>query len=173
LESKPTGFSRSSDRKKKSVPNNERLPLLLYTGVLDLSEGASSVESLFHKNDWVNSWRDGVYPRHHYHSTAHEVLGVYAGEAVIKFGGDDGPRLKVAKGDVVVIPAGVAHKRIRSSGEFGVVGAYPEGQTWDMCYGTEGERPEADRRISALPDPKTDPVYGSESPLVDHWLNRE
>lgn len=111
-----------------------------------------------------------MYIRHHYHSTAYEVLGVYAGNAEIQFGGDDGPGFKIAKGDVVVIPAGVAHRRIRSSGEFGVVGAYPGVQMWDMCYGTEGERPEADRRISAVSDPKTDPVYGNEGPLIDHWI---
>ena len=75
----------------------------------------------------------------------------------------------VAAGDVVVIPAGVAHRRLRSTPDFGVVGAYPQGQRWDMCYGKKGERPGTDRNIARVPDPGTDPVYGGEGPLLELW----
>jgi hypothetical protein len=64
---------------------------------------------------------------------------------------------------------GVAHKNINSSHDFRVVGAYPAGQSWDMNYGKEGERPAADRNISAVPDPGDDQVYGSKSPLLELW----
>lgn len=154
-----------------TFPNNRRLPLLKYNGALQLpgKDPASAFEGCFHAHRWVESWRNGVYGMHHYHSSAHEVLGVYGGSAEIQLGGEQGVRVEVAAGDVVVIPAGVAHRRIRSSPDFGVVGAYPEGQRWDMCYGREGERPGTDRNISQVPDPATDPVFGVEGPLLKLW----
>ncbi len=113
--------------------------------------------------------RDGIYSYHHYHSTAHEVLGVYQGGATVQFGGEKGPAVSVAAGDVVVIPAGVAHKLLDVPGSLRVVGAYPAGQSWDMNYGREGERPAADRNIAAVPAPEQDPLYGAEGPLVELW----
>jgi uncharacterized protein YjlB len=150
-------------------PNNEKLPLLLYIDAVGLSEGASSFESLFHKNNWLNAWRDGVYGVHHYHSTAHEVLGVYNGYAEVQFGGEEGIRCVLKAGDVVVIPAGVAHKRLKSSSGFSVVGAYPKGQMWDMQYGNDGERPGTDKNIARVLNPETDPLYGTVGPLLDLW----
>lgn len=152
-------------------PNNPAHPLVLYKKAVRIinGNGASIIEEIFHENKWGRSWRNGIYPFHHYHSTSHEVLGVYKGEARVQFGGEEGPILAVASGDVVIIPAGVAHKNINSSHDFRVVGAYPAGQSWDMNYGKEGERPAADRNIASVPDPGTDPVYGRESPLLELW----
>jgi uncharacterized protein YjlB len=154
-----------------SYPNNERLPLLVYKGVLRLPEQdpAAAIDSLFAAHDWGGSWRNGVYAFHHYHSTAHEVLGVYSGTAQVQFGGPNGIVLEVMRGDVVLIPAGVAHKNVGSSTDFRVVGAYPEGQQPDMNYGREGERPDADDRIARVPRPQGDPVYGKDGPLGEHW----
>jgi len=76
---------------------------------------------------------------------------------------------EVQAGDVAVVPAGVAHKRLHSSGDFSVVGAYPVGQTWDMCYGREGERPGTDQVIAAVPLPYADPVHGRQGPLLQLW----
>ena len=154
-----------------TFPNNPRLPLLKYSGVLkpEGDDPASVFEKCFHAHRWVGSWRNGVYGMHHYHSTAHEVLGVYRGSAVVQLGGEQGVQVEVAAGDVVVIPAGVAHKRLRSSPDFAVVGAYPQGQHWDMCYGREGERPGTDHNISRVFTPETDPVYGGEGPLIQLW----
>lgn len=45
-----------------------------------------------------------------------------------------------------MIPAGVAHKNLGSTADFGVAGAYPEGQDWDINYGWPGGRPHADNR---------------------------
>jgi len=152
-------------------PNNPSHPLVLYKKAIKLrnGNGANIIEEIFHDNKWGGYWRNGVYPFHHYHSTAHEVLGVYKGNARVQFGGDNGPILAVETGDVVIIPAGVAHKNINSSSDFRVVGAYPTGQSWDMNYGKEGERPAADRNIAGVPDPRTDPVFGKEGPLLDLW----
>jgi len=152
-------------------PNNERLPLLAYQGALKLPEHdpARVFEALFGANQWGGSWRNGVYGLHHYHSTAHEVLGVYSGTAQVQFGGEHGVVLSVSAGDVVVIPVGVAHKNLGASEDFRVVGAYPSGQRWDLCYGEAGERPGADQNIARVPLPKADPVYGTDGPLIEYW----
>ena len=105
----------------------------------------------------------------HYHSTTHEILGVYCGTATLRLGGEHGRNLDVHSGDVVVIPAGVAHQKIDASSDFAVVGAYPDGRDWDLMRGLAGERPKADRKISALPIPDNDPIYGGEGPLRQIW----
>jgi uncharacterized protein YjlB len=152
-------------------PNNGRLALLLYQGALELpgQDPAAVIEDLFAAHGWGGSWRNGVYGYHHYHSRAHEVLGVYAGSARVQLGGPEGPAFDVARGDVIVIPAGVAHKNLGASPDFKVVGAYPKGQRPDMNYGQNSERPKADRRIAGLALPETDPVYGADGPLVVRW----
>jgi uncharacterized protein YjlB len=157
-------------RSEAAFPNS-RLPLLIYTKAIVLAgnDPAAVVEKVFEANGWCGSWRNGIYPYHHYHSTAHEVLGVYCGSAMVQFGGDNGVVVELEAGDLVVIPAGVAHKNLGAPQEFGVVGAYPQGQDWDMNYGKPGERPKADENISKVPLPKTDPVYGSAGPLLGLW----
>lgn len=149
-----------------TFPNNPR-PLLLYVGAVPADPAA--IESLFTTNDWPGAWRNGVYPYHHYHSTAHEALGVYGGSATVQFGGPDGSAVTIRAGDVAVIPAGVAHKCLESSADFRIVGAYPRGQSWDMCYGKAGERPAADRNIAVVPTPQKDPVLGDGGALLRLW----
>jgi uncharacterized protein YjlB len=150
---------------------NSVLPLLVYRQALiaDGQDPASFFEERFAGNDWRNSWRNGVYPFAHYHSTTHEILGVYCGTATLRLGGEHGRNLDVHSGDVVVIPAGVAHQKIDASSDFAVVGAYPDGRDWDLMRGRPGERPKADRKISALPIPDNDPIYGGEGPLRQIW----
>ncbi len=153
-----------------TIPNS-KLPPLFYPGAVAISEAdpAAVFEELFKRNGWNDSWRNGIYTYHHYHSTAHEVLGIYRGSASVQLGGEHGAVQEVRAGDVIVIPAGVAHKNLGSSGDFGVVGAYPHGQDWDMNYGKRGERPRADENIARVPLPKMDPVYGAAGPLIDKW----
>lgn len=97
--------------------NNPRLPLILMrgTGAEDSRDPAAWFESRFSQNGWTASWRWGVYPHHHFHSTNHEVLGIAAGEAELMLGGRGGECFNVQAGDVIVIPAGVGHKCERSS----------------------------------------------------------
>lgn len=156
----------------KGFPNNQKLPLLVYEQSVDLkgaADPAAVFERLVVKHQWGDAWRDGVYPYHHYHSTAHEGLGVYAGTATVQFGGDDGISHKVGAGDTIIIPAGVAHKCLEQSEDFAVVGFYPRGQKVDMQYGKPGERPASDERIRALPLPDEDPLFGAGGPLLTCW----
>lgn len=156
------------------IPNNV-LPLLLYQGAFDRSalrrDSAALIQEVFRANDWGHSWVNGVFSFHHYHSMAHEVLGCFDGSATVQFGGPGGVTQAVTAGDVVVIPAGVGHKNCGASGDFGVVGAYPPGQHSDMLYGKPGERPRADENIEGVPLPQSDPIFGSEGPLLQHWFS--
>src|SRR5262245_9028312 len=99
-----------------SIPNSA-LPLLVYRQAFTLgsSDLAGTIEEHFARNDWTGSWRASVFPFHHYHSTTHEVLAVYRGTATLQFGGEKGRKFALKPGDVVVIPAGVGHKRTESS----------------------------------------------------------
>ncbi len=150
---------------------NSALPLLVYRQALtvDAQDPASVFEERFAENGWCNSWRNGVYSFAHYHSTTHEILGVYSGAATLRLGGKRGRTLEVRSGDVVVIPAGVVHQKLEGSADFAVVGAYPDGREWDLLRGLPDERPEADQKIAALPIPDNDPIYGAEGPLRQIW----
>ena len=154
-----------------TFPNNGKLPLLVYQGILALpqSNPAAVVENVFESNGWNGCWRNGIFGFHHYHSTAHEVLGVYSGSAEVQLGGARGVPLTVCRGDVIIIPAGVAHKNLNAGRNFQIVGAYPLDQGPDMCYGKAGERPQADKNIAKVPLPQMDPVYGVDGPLAKHW----
>jgi uncharacterized protein YjlB len=158
-----------------TIPNNPTLPFLVYPGALNLppADPAAACEAVFAANDWGGSWRAGIYPFAHYHSTAHEVLGICRGAAKVRFGGDAGVVLTVSAGDVVVIPAGGGHHNLGASGDLLVVGAYPQGQRWDLCLGLPGERPQALDNIARVPLPAADPVYGTDGPLAEHWLRRD
>ncbi len=61
-----------------TFPNNGRLPLLIYQDTLTLPgrNPARAIEQLFESHNWGSSWRSGIFSHHHYHSSAHEALGV-------------------------------------------------------------------------------------------------
>ena len=154
-----------------NFPNNPNLPVLLYKNVFDFSgiDPASEIEKTLAQNNWGGSWRNGIYNFQHYHSTAHEALGVYSGWAVVQLGGPENEPVKIEKGDLVVLPAGTAHKRIDSGDGFAVVGAYPDGQSWDMNYGKETETESASKNISRVQLPKNDPVFGAKGKMFEFW----
>ncbi len=150
---------------------NSRHPALVYRQVLSgaAEARARGFERLFSGQRWPAAWRNGIFSHHHYHSTAHEVIGVYSGWVSARLGGEGGAVVELRAGDVVVIPAGVAHKNEGQSGDFRCVGAYPRGTQADMCVGRPGERPRVDENLAAVPVPELDPVLGGSGPLVELW----
>lgn len=111
-----------------------------------------------------------MYRTTHFHSTTHELLVVFRGDALLLFGGEGNPgrvEIKARKGDAILIPAGVAHKLVEESpGGFEMVGSYPRGAaSWDMCYGAEGE--DVDDTIRGVEWFHKDPLFGQTGPAVD------
>lgn len=156
----------------KGIPNTsvQKKPLMIYHSAFP-SASASQIESHLSSVGVVTpQWRYTMYSDTHFHSTTHEVLSIASGSAKCCFGGEDNPdRVEpvLKKGDVVVVPAGVGHRLLEDYGGFQMVGSYPVGNHWDMCYGKAGEEAKV-KKIETLGWLHRDPIYGDEGPaLVD------
>ncbi len=148
------------------IPNS-RLPVLVYRDVPEAHD-AADCERLFAAHGWRGAWRNGIYPFHHFHSNAHEVLGIVAGSATVMLGGPQGRELRVGAGDVLVLPAGTGHRNLGDDGLL-VVGAYPEGMDWDLRRGDPAEHDEVRANLAAVELPGTDPVSGAGGALPRLW----
>jgi uncharacterized protein YjlB len=159
-------------KRKKNFPNS-KLPVIIYKGALELTgaknKSAKIVEDIFLRNGWSNSWRNGIYDFHHYHSTTHECMAIVRGNASVILGGPGGAKLKLSKGDVIILPAGAGHKCQRHDKDFLCVGAYPQGKDYDINHGKKSEYVEALTRIKKLSIPRKDPVFGKEGFLKSYW----
>ena len=149
-----------------AIPNS-RLPLLVYRQAVPAD--AAAIERIFTANRWPAAWRAPVHPFHHFHSEAHEVLGVAEGNArAVRRPGRQGA--DHARRDVVVVPAGVGHCRQSQSDGLVIVGAYPDNTPRrDLRRGNPAEHDEAVRNIGAVPPPTADPVNGADGPLPRIW----
>lgn len=154
------------------IPNTsiQKKPLLIYHSAFHSSASASTIESHLTAVGVVSpKWRYTMYSQSHFHSTAHEVLSVASGKARLCFGGENNlerVELVLEKGDVMVVPAGVAHRLLEDvDGGFSMVGSYRTGKSWDMCYGREGEE-EKVKGIGSLGWFERDPLYGDEGPSL-------
>jgi len=147
-------------------PNSATLPVLIYRQAFGGDAAtAAAIAQRFAANGWGNTWCNGLYAFHHYHSRGHEALGVCRGWVCVQLGGEGGETVRLERGDAAVLPAGVAHKKIESSADFSIVGAYPPGQWPDMNTGAPGEREAAEKIIAGLALPETDPIEGALGPL--------
>ncbi|KAH0614739.1 uncharacterized protein H6S33_000375 [Morchella sextelata] len=156
-----------------SLIPNSAFPLLLYRSAFPPETTAETIEAHFRSNNWIPQWRYSMFHQSHYHSTTHEALGVFSGSARLRFGVSDkesaseGVEEDVKAGDVIIIPAGVAHRCISEKDGFMMVGAYPDGaKKWDMNYG--GEHPGGDLVEKKVPE--DDPVRGKDTDgLLGLW----
>jgi uncharacterized protein YjlB len=153
------------------IPNHPNWPMIVYHDAVDRTGAgtASAFETIFARNGWGNGWRNGIFAFPHYHSNAHEVLGIASGEAIVRFGGGAGQELKVSKGDAVLLPAGTGHQRLKASADLLVVGAYPPGPDRDLKRSGETEKALIRERISKVPRPSADPLAGAEGPMISLW----
>ncbi|MFS2160351.1 cupin [Pseudomonas sp. Pseusp122] len=152
------------------IPNSH-FPVLLYRDVpLASTDKAAGLEQLFNEHDWPAQWRAQVFDFHHYHSTAHEVVGVACGKARLLLGGPSGQEIEVVAGDVLVLPAGTGHCSLEQSDDFLVVGAYPRGQdNYDIQRAEPANHQPSLRRIGEVGFPAADPVQGPEGALMSVW----
>ena len=167
----PAIFSFEGDNE---TPNNPTLPLLVYRDVVPAGEGdaADWFERTFAAHGWADGWRNGIHPFLHFHTGTHEVLGIAAGRATVRFGGAPGQALDVMAGDVVVLPAGMGHQRLDASADLLVIGAYPRNGRFDQKRPGDMGREAARRAVAAVPLPKMDPVAGLDGPLLRLWRSR-
>jgi len=155
------------------LPNTsiQKKPLLIYHRAFPQNASASSIEAHLSNIGVVSpQWRYTMFKQSHFHSTAHEVLCVAHGKAKLCFGGEDNPKRVepiVKKGDVMIVPGGVAHRLLDDiDGGFEMVGSYEIGKSWDMCHGNEGEE-EKVKGIEQLGWFERDPIYGDQGPAFD------
>ncbi len=146
---------------------NSSLPVLIYRAALPAD--AAAMTAHFAANGWTGAWRNGIHDYHHFHSNAHEALGIARGEVRVMLGGAQGQEVRLSAGDVVVIPAGVAHRNLGGSPDLLVVGAYPGGGPFDTRRGDPTEYAETLRNAASVPPPAADPVDGAEGALVHDW----
>ncbi|EPS25197.1 hypothetical protein POX_c03599 [Penicillium oxalicum] len=156
----------------KGIPNTsiQAKPLMIYHGAFDATP-AELEHRLEAMGEVVPQWVYTMYSKTHFHSTTHEVLGVVAGQAQLCFGGEQNPgrfEPTVQQGDLIIVPAGVGHRLLQDLGEqrFQMVGSYPAGKHWDMCYGEaeEWDKVEAIRDLGWF---QRDPLYGASGPALE------
>ncbi|OJA06905.1 cupin [Halomonas sp. QHL1] len=143
---------------------NSPLPVLIYRQVLDISDAekrADTFEAMFKRHGWPPAWRYHLYDFDHFHSTAHESLGIFRGQARARLGGPNGQELMLYAGDVLVLPAGVGHASLEADDDFCMVGAYPPGQDPEIERGDPTQLAEAQARVASVVLPKNAPVGGS------------
>ncbi|KAK8074355.1 hypothetical protein PG994_005254 [Apiospora phragmitis] len=139
------------------IPNTsiQHRPLLHYhaafsfPAALETTNNATEIEAHLAAVGVVEpQWRYTMYRTTHFHSTTHELLCIAHGGARLCFGGEDNPG--------------------REEGDegFEMVGSYPKGCSWDMCYGKEGEEAKVEG-IQRLAWFEKDPVYGAQGPALD------
>lgn len=149
------------------IPNNPRLPVVVYRkSISPEQDAAAAFEAAFAHNGRQGTWRNGIYDYHHYHSRAHEGLGIASGHRQVPARRPDGREVAVSAGDCLVLPAGTGHCLLSASPDLLAVGAYPPDQQADMQ--TQAPRGEMLAAIRDCPLPPHDPVDG-DTTLIRTW----
>ncbi|NYS79331.1 MULTISPECIES: cupin [Halomonadaceae] len=117
---------------------------------------------MFKRHGWPPAWRYHLYDFDHFHSTAHEALGIFRGHGWAAHGQE----LMLYSGDVLVLPAGVGHASLEANDDFCMVGAYPPGQEPEIERGDPAQLEVAQERVAAVALPEDSPVGGS---LAELW----
>ena len=153
------------------VPNS-RLPVLVYRDIWKSPE----MENRMRANNWYPSWHSpiGMYPQHHFHSQAHELIAVESGEITALLGGHDGREATLRAGDVVVLPAGTGHFGVSITDDLFVTGAFPAGfGVLDFRLGFPEEYDELREVSRRVPIPARDPFFGVGGPLPSLWADAD
>ncbi|MBZ4190471.1 cupin domain-containing protein [Niabella beijingensis] len=154
-------------REDQQIPNSP-FPLLVYRGFFDKDYAAceSWLQKKFTANKWFPLPAFKIFDDTHYYSNTHIALGVCAGEAQLQLGGTLGITTTVEKGDVVILPAGVALRLIGSGSSFSMVAASSVKVPLEMHREQNGQA-----AGSALHNiiPDTDPILGRKEGLQDIW----
>ncbi len=155
------------------IPNHPRFPTIIYRGAFAPAEGENpeAIELELSKHGWKPAWRFGLHPYPHFHSTTHEVIAAYRGRARVRLGHAAGGEFELQAGDVVLIPAGVGHECVDSSGRFAAVGAYPYGFSPDVVTGRPADPRAVKRRVASVARPECDPVSGRRGPMLSEWAD--
>ena len=121
----------------------------------------------------------GMVKMHHYQPLSHKCYGIFQEASTSHLGSGPldetgmGIEIYVSTGDVIVIPAGVAHCSINESakGEYRYCGVYPrEAPRWDNNYCKAPEEAESKAAVARnVAMPEQDPVYGVDGPLMQIW----
>lgn len=159
-------------KENQPFPNNS-LPVLYYSeAIKELTNSKHTGEEVMkflESNGYSNGWVGGIFTYHHFHSNTHEVLACISGKSEVQLGGPDFEVYPFKAGDVLLLPAGVAHKLIEATDDFQIVGAYPEGKEPDMQKGDTKNYEEMKERISRLGIPEYDPVEKTTGGVFDYW----
>lgn len=141
--------------------NNLRYPTILVKNAVTNKSQDECEQMIVRGNSWTSPWVWGIFPFHHYHSTAWELLVCVRGAADVQLGGQEGPVVAVEKNDLVLIPPGVAHKQLSSSGGFTLLGSYPmRGCSGSVDTLRESPTKQQVDNIEACIAPATEPILG-------------
>ncbi|KAK5051924.1 hypothetical protein LTR84_002727 [Exophiala bonariae] len=160
----------------RHAPNNDN-PVLIYRDCLPLPFSEEKTTEFLESHAWVKKGTWGHIPIRHFHPNTHECYGVFQGESTILVGcgthdlEDEGTKIDVSVGDVIVLPAGTGHCNLQSSKDYQYIGVYPKGAPqWRNELGKKPINLEEIRKeITAVEMPSQDPVNGANGPLLSLW----
>lgn len=114
------------------VPNSQ-FPVLIYRSALPPNPDVTSTCATIEPNNWIKGGVFKHYPAHHFHSVTHECYAIFKGHSRLLLGrgpldpeSTDDTLVDLKEGDVIVLPAGVAHCNMKSSEDYEYVGLYPK-----------------------------------------------